>query len=333
MYAEDDYRKEGKFVLTSSMCGWTNAAGFRDERDFSSIMKRPLTLYETGESNGEISFQELFDGYRVEGIASLTLKELAFAIVRGGWPEAMMLSDRLAPSVAQDYIKWLILEEVSFVDGIQKSPHKVLALLHSLALHISTTTTLKTLREDIAASGDLKSHLSEKTISQYIRALDQLFVTYQMPAWTPALTNKSVIRTSPIRNFTDPSLAAAVVGFNYEYLHEDFLYFEALVKAVCVRDLRIYAEALGGQIYHYKDKSGLEIDAIIVLPDGRWGAVTTMLGGKAFNQGTANLLKFKERVDTTKMGEPAFLMLLTNTDFGYRQKEGVTIVPIGCLKD
>ncbi len=204
--------------------------------------------------------------------------------------------------------------------------------MRSLARNISTLATIKTIHDDIAM-GDTDESISEKTISQYLNALNRIFVTDNIPAWNPALRSKTAIRTSPKRKFTDPSIAAAVMRLTPERLLDDFNYFGFLFESLCERDLRVYAESIDGEVFHYRDSSGLETDAVIALNDGRWAAVEIKLGSKEIEEAAKHLIELKNKVNTEKMREPSFLMVLTGTEIAYRRDDGVLIVPIGSLKN
>ena len=233
---------------------------------------------------------------------------------------------------AIDYVEAVINADVSRVDGIEKNPVRVRALLRSLSRNLSTLATLKTIHDDVAM-GNAGENISEKTISQYLGALDRIFVTENLPAWNPALRSKTAVRTSPKRQFVDPSIATAVMRLTPSRLLDDFNYFGFLFESLCDRDLRVYAQANDGQVFHYRDASGLESDAVIALNDGRWAAVEVKLGSKEIEEAATHLLKLKDKVNTEKMHEPSFLMILTGTEIAYRRKDGVYVVPLGCLKN
>ena len=299
----------------------------------SRLLMRPMSLYESMESNGSVSLKALFDGEtEIDNFSTLTIEQIAFAIVRGGWPASIGESEKIALRHAIDYVEAIINADVSRVDGIEKNPVRVRALLRSLSRNISTLATIRTIHDDIAM-GDADESISEKTISQYLGALDRIFVTENLPAWNPALRSKTAIRTSPKRQFVDPSIAAAVMRLTPSRLLEDFNYFGFLFESLCDRDLRIYAEAIDGQVFHYRDGSGLEADAVIALNDGRWAAVEVKLGSKEIEDAAVHLLELKNKVNTEKMREPSFLMILTGTEIAYRREDGVYVVPLGCLKD
>lgn len=329
----DQRGKPGQFILTGSAVPKDNVVQHTGTGRISRLMMRPMSLYESMESNGSVSLKALFDGEtEIDNFSTLTIEQIAFAIVRGGWPASIGESEKIALRHAIDYVEAVINADVSRVDGIEKNPVRVRALLRSLSRNISTLATIRTIHNDIAM-GDADESISEKTISQYLGALDRIFVTENLPAWNPALRSKTAIRTSPKRQFVDPSIAAAVMRLTPSRLLEDFNYFGFLFESLCDRDLRIYAEAIDGQIFHYRDGSGLEADAVIALNDGRWAAVEVKLGSKEIEDAAVHLLELKDKVNTEKMREPSFLMILTGTEIAYRREDGVYVVPLGCLKD
>jgi predicted AAA+ superfamily ATPase len=290
---------------------------------------RPMSLFESGESSGEVSLKALFAGEQeIAGISPLSVERLAFVMARGGWPAAISQREGIALRHVLDYVEALIQQDISRVDGIEKNPARVRALMRSLARNISTMATLTTIRDDVAAN---EASLSEKTIALYLNALRRIFVVEDAPAWSPALRSKTVIRTSPKRHFIDPSIATAVLRASPEMLLQDFSTFGLLFESLCVRDLRVYAQALDGEVFHYHDKSGLEADAIICLKDGRWAALEVKMGAKEIEKAAQNLLALRAKVNADKMREPTFLMVLTASEIAYRRKDGVLVVPIGCL--
>ena len=329
----DQRGKSGQFILTGSAVPKDNVVQHTGTGRISRLLMRPMSLYESMESNGSVSLKALFDGEtEIDNFSTLTIEQIAFAIVRGGWPASIGESEKIALRHAIDYVEAIINADVSRVDGIEKNPVRVRALLRSLSRNISTLATIRTIHDDIAM-GDADESISEKTISQYLGALDRIFVTENLPAWNPALRSKTAIRTSPKRQFVDPSIAAAVMRLTPSRLLEDFNYFGFLFESLCDRDLRIYAEAIDGQVFHYRDGSGLEADAVIALNNGRWAAVEVKLGSKEIEDAAVHLLELKNKVNTEKMREPSFLMILTGTEIAYRREDGVYVVPLGCLKD
>ena len=329
----DQRGKSGQFILTGSAVPKDNVVQHTGTGRISRLLMRPMSLYESMESNGSVSLKALFDGEtEIDNFSTLTIEQITFAIVRGGWPASIGKSEKIALRHAIDYVEAIINVDISRVDGIEKNPVRVRALLRSLSRNISTLATIRTIHDDIAM-GDADESISEKTISQYLGALDRIFVTENLPAWNPALRSKTAIRTSPKRQFVDPSIAAAVMRLTPSRLLEDFNYFGFLFESLCDRDLRIYAEAIDGQVFHYRDGSGLEADAVIALNDGRWAAVEVKLGSKEIEDAAVHLLELKNKVNTEKMREPSFLMILTGTEIAYRREDGVYVVPLGCLKE
>jgi len=325
--------RPGQFILTGSAVPQDDAVQHTGTGRISRLMMRPMSLFESLESNGMVSLRSLFEGeINLEGFSDVSIESIASAIVRGGWPASIGDEESIALRHAVDYVEAIINADISRVDGVDKNPARVRALLRSYARNIATMATIRTIRDDIAL-GDADTSVSEKTISQYLTALDRIFVTENLPAWNPVLRSRTAIRTSAKRHFVDPSIAAAVMRITPSRLLEDFHYFGFLFESLCTRDLRVYAEAIDGQVFHYRDASGLESDTVVCLNDGRWAPIEVKLGTRAIEEAAEHLLELKVKVDTRKMREPSFLMILTATEFAYRRDDGVLVVPIGCLKD
>ena len=323
----------GKFILTGSAVPKDNSVMHTGTGRISRMTMRPMTLFESGDSSGNVSLSSLFDGSAdLAETSDLSIENIASLIVRGGWPASVGKPEEVAQRLALDYVEAVINRDVSQVDGVQKNPARVRALMKSLARNISTTATIKTIFDDIHEN-DTGDELSEKSIRQYLYALERIFVIENIPAWKPSLRSKSAIRTSVKRQFVDPSIAAAVLRLTPAKLLQDFNYFGFLFEALCARDLRVYAESIDGQLFHYRDSSGLESDSIIALNDGRWAAVEVKLGSSQIDEAAKHLIKISQKVDTTKIGEPSFLMVLTGGELAYRRKDGVCAVPLGCLKN
>ncbi len=323
----------GQFLLTGSAVPKDNVVKHTGTGRISRLMMRPMSLYESLESNGNISLKDLFDGkHKINCFSDLSIEQIALSISRGGWPASVGKSEKISLQLAIDYVEAIINADVSKVDDVEKNPVRVRALMRSLARNISTVATIKTIRDDIALK-DADTSLSDKTISQYLRALDRIFVTENLPAWNPVLRNKTAIRTSPKRHFVDPSIATAVMRLTPSRLLEDFNYFGFLFESLCARDIRVYSEAIDGQVFHYRDASNLESDLVVCLNDGRWAAIEVKLGAKEIERAAKHLLELKARINTDKMKEPSFLMILTGTEIAYQRDDGVLVVPIGCLKD
>lgn len=332
-FAVDQRGETGQFILTGSTVPLDNAVQHSGIGRISRMVMRPMSLFESSESNGSVSIKALFEGMKeIDSLSTLSIEGIAYAIARGGWPASIGNNEKTALLRAIDYVEAVINADVSRVDGINKNPSRVRALMRSLSRNISTMASNATIRADIAMS-DEDENISEKTILQYLRALDRIFVTDNLPAWNPALRSKTAIRTSPKRQFADPSIAVATMRLTPERILSDFEYFGFLFESLCHRDLRIYSEANDGQLFHYRDASGLEADAVICLNDGRWAAIEIKLGKKAIEEGAKHLLALKDKINTTKMKTPSFLMLVTGTEVAYRRDDGVFVVPLGCLKN
>jgi len=325
--------EEGQFILTGSATPIIDKQiSHTGTGRFSRIKMRPMSLFESNESTGEISLKELFEKYNNIGLTSnIEIEGIAKAIVRGGWPASVTSKPKSASKRAQDYVNSIVQFDVSRVDGIEKNPNKMFALLRSLSRNISTEANYSVLIKDM--EGGENESITRPTIQSYLNVLQRLFVVEDLEAWNPSIRSATPLRVSPKRQFVDPSIATATLGITHEHLLLDFNTFGYLFESLCIRDLRIYAEALGGKVSHYRDKSGLECDVIVVLRDGRWGAVEIKLGSNEFDKAAKNLRKLSEVIDHKKMNKPSFLMILTGTKFGYKRDDGVLIVPIGCLKD
>ena len=325
----------GQFVLTgSSVPADMSQVHHTGTGRFSWLRMRPMTLWESGESTGEVSLAALFDGEtQVAGASELELGQVAFATCRGGWPAAIGMRERAALEQAFDYVAAVEHRDISAPDGTPREASKVHRFLRAYARHQGTQANYATLRADLIA-GEAGA-INEATIAAYINALKKIFVIEDAEAWNPNLRSKTAIRTSETRYFTDPSIATAALGLGPADLMQDLPTFGLMFETLCVRDLRVFAEALHGSLCHYRDKSGLECDAVVHLRDGRFGLIEVKLGGDTLiSEGVKTLTALADKLDKTKMKEPAFLMILTATGkYAYRRPDGVCIVPITCLKD
>jgi hypothetical protein len=328
-FTVDNRGETGQFILTGSTLPLNHEVMHSGTGRITRMLMRPMSLFESRESSGQVSLADLFNNEEPSGLTKMDIEEIAFVIARGGWPAAIGVSNKTALAQAYQYIEAIIETDISEVDGVDRNPARVRALMKSIARNVASTATLETIRSDI--KGDDEG-LSPNTMRSYMNSLERLFVIEDQPAWSPALRSKTAIRTSPIRHFVDPSIAVAALGTNPEGLLKDFNTFGYLFESLCIRDLRIYAQSLG-EVFHYRDKTELEVDAIVALHDGRWGAIEIKLGQKQIEKASANLLKLKDKVDQEKMQTPSFLMVLTGNGYAIKQKNGVLIVPIGCLKN
>lgn len=336
-YTVDQRRKMGQFVLTGSAVPDKKAEEEREHSGtgrFAWLTMRPMTLFESGESNGSVSLGELFTGpEKILERNELKLQDIAFLICRGGWPMAVGLPEEAALEQAFDYYDAVTKEDVTKVDGVKRASERVQRLMRAYARHQGTQVSVATLREDL--KNNEITTLDENTIISYLEALRKIFVVEDMPAWNPNLRSKTAIRTSDTRYFVDPSIATAALGLGPADLLNDLNTMGFFFEAMCVRDLRVFAEALNGKVYHYRDKSGLECDAVIHLRNGQYGLIEIKLGGQSLiNEGASTLNALAAQIDTSRMKAPAFKMILTATgEYAYcKPDDGIYVVPIGCLK-
>lgn len=333
-YEVDRRGSTGQFVLTgSAVPAQTDHIHHSGAGRFAWLTMRPMSLYESGESSGEVSLEHLFSSHNIMGNNSLSLEDIAYLICRGGWPSATMLDKETALDTVKYYYDAVIRSDVSRVDGINRNPELTKRLMRSYARHQGAQVNISTLTEDIKAFDE--SAADVKTISSYIGALKKIFVIEDSQAWNPNLRSKTAIRTSDTRYFVDPSIATAALGLGPSDLMADLNTMGLLFETMCIRDLRIFSDAIDGQVYHYRDKNGLECDAVIHLRNGKYGLVEIKLGGdKLIEEGASTLSALSNKIDTSKMKAPSFLMVLTATGrFAYQRADGVMVVPIGCLRE
>lgn len=333
---EVDHRENyGHFILTgSAVPPKTDEIFHTGTGRFAWIKMRPMSLYESGESTGEISLKEMFNQpEQLSASNKLSLDDLAFLICRGGWPEAVNMDKDVALDQAFDYYNAIVNTDISRVDDVKRDPERAKRLMKSYARSQGAQTAYTVIRDDIAANDS--ELITDDTVYAYTNALRKIFVIEDMPAWNPNLRSKTAIRTSDTRYFIDSSIATASLGLGPEDLIKDLNTMGPFFETMCVRDLRVYAESIDGEVYHYRDKSGLECDTVVHLRNGSFGLIEIKLGGdKLIEEGAENLKTFSRKIDTNKMKAPSFLMVLTGTGkFAYRREDGVYVVPIGCLKN
>ncbi len=333
---EVDHRdEEGQFILTGSAIPpetdeiWHSGTG-----RFARIKMRPMSLWESGDSDGKVSLEALFKN-NVEAVAfeGKNLEDIAYLVCRGGWPKATLQSPNIALDRAYDYYDAVVNIDISRVDGVVRDTERTKRLMRSYARFQGAQTAIGKIKEDVRINDSM--NIDDDTIGSYIKALKKIFVIEDMPAWNPNLRSKTAIRSSDTRYFVDPSIAVAALGVGPKDLIDDLETFGLLFETMCVRDLRVYAEALGGSVYHYRDKNGLECDAVVHLRNGSYGLIEIKLGGdNLIEEGASSLKSLAEKIDTTRMKNPSFLMVLTAVgDFAYQREDGVYVVPIGSLKD
>ena len=336
-YTVDHRHAMGQFILTGSAVPDKGAEKEREHSGtgrFAWLTMRPMTLFESGESNGTVSLGELFQApEKILQKNALKLSDIAFLICRGGWPIAVGLPEEAALEQAFDYYDAVTKEDVTNVDGVKRASERVQRLMRAYARHQGTQASIATLKEDLKNNDT--TTLDEDTISSYLDALRKIFVVEDMPAWNPNLRSKTAIRTTDTRYFVDPSIATAALGLGPTDLMNDLNSMGFFFEAMCVRDLRVFAEALNGKVYHYRDKTGLECDAVVHLRNGQYGLIEIKLGGDSLiKEGAETLNTLAEQIDTTRMKSPAFKMILTATgEYAYcRPEDGIYVVPIGCLR-
>ena len=332
---EVDSRDEfGQFILTgSTVPPDTDVIKHTGTGRITRMRMRPMTLFESGDSSGDVSLKDLFGGEVVQGVNSADLEYISFLICRGGWPKAIDQEKDIALQQAFDYYDAVVESDIIRVDEIARDVERTKRLMRSYARLVGSQTKIPTIIEDMKAN-DIES-LSESTIHSYINALKKIFVIEDSPAWNPNLRSKTAIRTSDTRYFTDPSIATASLGIGPNDLINDLETMGLFFENMCVRDLRVYAEKIDGTVYHYRDKSNLECDAVVHLRNGSYGLIEIKLGGdKLIDEGAKTLTELENRIDTQKMKSPSFKMILTATGkYAYQRKDGIVIVPIACLKD
>lgn len=333
---EVDHRDEfGQFILTGSAVPTnTKEITHSGTGRFTWLSMRTMSLYESGDSSGEVSLDDLFNKKEdIGGISNLSIERLAFLICRGGWPKAIDMRDEIALDQAFDYYDAVVHSDINRVDNVKKNPERVKRLMRSYARNQGCQVSNNKFAQDVSANDETK--ISEETVASYINALRKIFVVEDMPAWNPNLRSKTAIRSSDTRYYIDPSIATAALGIGPNDLINDLKTFGFMFETLAVRDLRVYAEALGGLVYHYRDKDGQECDAVIHLRNGKYGLIEIKLGGDIFiEEGVKSLKAMASKIDIEKMNEPSFLMVLTGVgDYAYRRKDGIYIVPIGCLKN
>ncbi len=332
---EVDHRDElGQFILTgSAVPPDTGDIHHTGTGRFARLKMRPMSLFESGESPGDVSLSELFqENQAVNGSNSISLEQLAFLVCRGGWPKAAEMREVPALEQAFDYCDAIINSDISRVDNVSRDPARTHRLMRAYARHQGTQAANTVIKADIIANDN--TSFDDDTLYSYISALKKIFVIEDMEAWNPNLRSKTAIRTSDTRYFTDPPIAAAALGIGPKDLLNDLNTFGLLFETMCVRDLRVYADVMNGQVYHYRDAAGQECDAVIHLRNGKYGLIEIKLGGdKLIEEGVAVLKKMEGKIDTVRMKKPSFKMVLTGIgDYAYQRRDGILVVPIGCLK-
>ncbi len=331
-YDIDHTGLKNQYILTGSVTPREDKPMHTGTGRIIRMLMRTMSLYESQDSTGDVSLKDLFENIKdIKGISNKEFEDIAYLCARGGWPGSLSVSKSRSITIARDYLESLIANDINTVDDINRNPNRLRSVLRSLARNICTPATLTTIKEDTSYND---SKISEKTIADYINALSKLYVIDDIEAWCPKLRSKTDIRTSSKRCFIDPSIAVAALRATDKDLLKDFKTFGLIFESLCLRDLKIYAQALDGDVFYYHDKNDLESDAIIHLKDGRWGAVEIKLGSEeAIEKAADNLKKLASIVDAKEMNEPSFLMIITAGKYAYRRDDGIYVVPITTLKN
>lgn len=337
----DRQNKEGLFILTGSTSVDNNQILHTGTGRISRLKMYPMSLYESGESNGRISVRELFEDLSldIDGIMSdMKIEDLIYAASRGGWPATLRKkSETIALLTAKDYVNNICESDISTVDGVQRNPEWARIILRSYARNVSTLAKKTNIYKDVAANAD---SMSMATMNSYINAMERLFVLEDLEAWCPAIRSATVIRAGKKREFVDPSIAIAVLGLTPDALQLDLKTFGFIFECLCIRDLKIYSQALGGRISYYHDRYGLEADAVLHLDNGKYALIEFKLGSREIEEGAGHLLqlkalirKYNENEQQCKLREPDLLLIITGGNMAYTREDGVKIIPLACLKN
>ncbi|WP_321301905.1 DUF4143 domain-containing protein [uncultured Sphaerochaeta sp.] len=328
--AVDNEQEEGMFILTGSSVPVDDGIHHSGTGRISRLVMRPMSLFESGESNGSVSLSSLFSSTTPidPQKSEITIPDLAFLMCRGGWPASVNKSEKSALLIAQEYIVSLAESEVSRTSGSKKNPQRVMNLLRSYARNISTLATNKSIIGDIQAN-DLS--FSETTYYEYLNALQRLYIVEDVPAWNPAIRSKTALRSRSKHELADPSLVVAGLGLSSDVLLKDLPFMGFVFETLCIRDLRVYSQKMGGSISYYHDRYDLECDCVLHLRDGRYALIECKMGGSGIDEGAEHLLELVRLIKLHKMQAPSFLMVLTASEIAYERPDGVKVVPIGCL--
>ena len=334
-HAVDRRQKPGQFILTgSAVPASQEQIHHTGTGRMAWLTMRPMSLWESGDSSGKVSLKSLFEGQVKIGEVNDggNLERMAYLTCRGGWPIVTHLDDEAAMDVAFNYVEGVAHSDIQRVDGVSRDADRVKRLLRIYARAQGSQTSLAKLLADMRGHD---AACSENTLLTYISALRKIFVIEDMPAWNPNLRSRTAIRTADTRYFVDPSIATAALGLGSQDLMNDLNTFGLFFETLCVRDLRVYAQAIDGEVYHFRDKNGLECDAVVHLRNGHYALIEIKLGGdKLIDEGASSLLKLADKINTEKMLEPSFLMVLTATGkYAYVRRDGVLVVPVDMLRD
>ena len=322
---------KGQYILTGSARPAEDSVMHSGTGRITKLLMRPMSLYESGESNGNVSLKDIISGSDIAGVSKLSFENLLNAMIRGGWPESLNIDGDNKYKIAEDYVKSLLTERIQTVDGVERSSLKMNAVLKSLSRNISTCASKSTILEDVKS--EFSNEMSRPTLDDYLNTLEKLYILEYIPATNLNLRSKTPLRTSPKLELVDPSLAIAILRLKRDDLIKDLNFTGFLFENMCMRDLKIYADAMDARLSYYRDKNFFEVDCILETPDGKWGAIEIKLGAGEIPTAVQNLTEFKEKIDVEKYGKPSFLMVLTGADYSYKRDDGIYVVSIGNLKN
>lgn len=333
-YSVDKLALPGQYILTGSATPNEDDSLHSGVGRFAFVTMKPMTLYESSDSNGKISLSEILNGNRdIDGVKTdLDYEKIAYVLCRGGWPNSLKLDEKRALQVSKNYLDVLCSSDISRVDGVSRNPKLARAILKAYARQVSTIDSTKSLIDDVVSN---HIDVSERTITDYLNVLRKLYIIEEIQAWNPNIRSKTAIRTSPKKSMIDPSLAVAALGVSPKELMLDIRTFGLLFENLVNRDLSVYVNSIGGSLKHYRDRYALECDNVLHFNDGRYALVETKLGGTRVDEAEKHLLELKTLIEdkNPKIGKPKFLMVITGTDMAYTTSNGVLVVPIGCLKN
>lgn len=324
----------GQFILTGSAVPMLKSTAHTGTGRIWRMTMRPMSLYESGDSTGEVSLEALFLGKFNDVVKNkLDFDDISYLICRGGWPMAMQQTKEDALMNAYAYYDGVVNSDLSRADGVLRNPQNVDLLLRSYARMIGSQSTLTNIRADMKIVDE--QELDINTVRSYIETLKKIFVVEELSGWNPNIRSKNAIRTSPTRYFVDPSIAVAALNLGPGNLANDLNTMGFFFENMCIRDLRVYADGLNGSLYKYRDKYGLECDAVLTLRNGQYALIEIKLGGtKAVEEGAEALNKLEKLITEKGYNPPTFKMIITgNNPYGYRRKDGIYQIPIGCLKN
>ena len=322
---------KGQYILTGSAKPKKNNIMHTGTGRFAKLLMRPMSLYESGDSDGKVSLKDIIQGKEISAISNLELEDIIKVMIRGGWPETLNIDGNNKYEVAKDYVKSLINEDVESVDGVERDKIKMDAILKSISRNISTATNKSTIIDDVV--NIFSKEISRPTVDDYLSTLEKLFVLEYVPATNLNLRSSIQLRTSSKIELVDPSIAIASLGLKKADLINDLNFTGFIFENLCYRDLKIYAESIGAELFYYRDNKDFEVDFILRTENGEWGAIEIKLGARQIDEAAENLKKFRTKVNIEKSGEPAFLLVLTGASLSYVRDDGVYVVSIGNLKN